>query len=114
MAFHHSLSLQVASDMVLVPRAADGDEDALRALIVQHAPTMRALARRLMGADCEVDRVVRQAFMIVLTSLDGGEDDARGLKMKLLQHTCREALARLSYLDVLKRREEGYRYKECT
>ncbi|KAM9865654.1 hypothetical protein ACIFOC_01276 [Leucobacter aridicollis] len=100
--------------MVLVPRAADGDEDALRALIVQHAPTMRALARRLMGADCEVDRVIRQAFMIVLTSLDGGEDDARDLKMKLLQHTCRESLARISYLDVLKRREEGYRCKECT
>ncbi|GGR69724.1 DNA-directed RNA polymerase sigma-70 factor [Streptomyces roseolus] len=59
----------VAGDLLLVVRAAEGDEEAFEVLVHRHAPAMLQLAERLMGSRAEAEDAVQDAFLSAWRSL---------------------------------------------
>ncbi|WP_229852039.1 RNA polymerase sigma factor [Streptomyces roseolus] len=59
----------MAGDLLLVVRAAEGDEEAFEVLVHRHAPAMLQLAERLMGSRAEAEDAVQDAFLSAWRSL---------------------------------------------
>ena len=91
--------LAAADDATLVERAQDGDVAAFEVLVRRHAPTARAMARRVLGGDADADDVVQESFLAAWRGLRTLADPG-AFKGWLLRTTSRRCV------DVLRRRRD--------
>ena len=56
-------SLAASDDLAIVRRLAGGDPDAVSALYDRYAPTLLAVARRILGAAGEAEEVLQETFL---------------------------------------------------
>ena len=98
---HRRHALEIADDRIVAGRAADGDPDAFRILILRYGPLMRGYARRILNATDEIDDVVQEAFIAAWQRLPDLEkpEAVRSWLMRILAH---KAIGRLR-----KRRPHG-------
>ena len=61
----------MATDALLVRRAIDGDERALRTLWSQYAPRVDAVVRRLVGDPDEAEDVAQEVWIQIFRALPG-------------------------------------------
>jgi RNA polymerase sigma-70 factor, ECF subfamily len=67
----------MATDALLVRRAIDGDERALRTLWSQYAPRVDAVVRRLVGDPDEAEDVAQEVWIQIFRALPGFRGDAQ-------------------------------------
>ena len=81
-------ALERADDRIIAGRAADGDTEAFRVLVLRYAPLMRGYARRILNATDDVDDVVQEAFIAAWQQLPELEnpDAVRGWLMRIVSH----------------------------
>lgn len=91
--------LTEADDGTLVERAQDGDVVAFEVLVRRYAPTARAMSRRVLGGDADVDDVVQESFIAAWRSLRTLADPAafKGWLLRTVSRRC---------VDVIRRRRE--------
>ncbi len=87
-------SLAAADDRTVAGRAADGDPDAFRVLLLRYGPLMRGYARRILNASDEVDDIVQEAFITAWQQLPTLEkpEAVRSWLMRIVAH---KAIGRL-------------------
>lgn len=89
------LSVRAArSDEELLPRARNGDEDAVRALVTRYNQRLFRVARGIVGNDAEAEDVVQETYVRAFFGLDGFRGDAL-LSTWLTRIALNEALGRL-------------------
>lgn len=86
--------LAAADDRIVAGRVIDGDVEAFEVLVRRYTPMMRAYARRVLGADADVDDVVQEAFVIAWQRLAELEDPA-AVKSWLMRIVSRKAMDRV-------------------
>ncbi len=81
-------NLAAADDRTVAGRAADGDPDAFRVLVLRYGPLMRGYARRILNATDEVDDVVQEAFITAWRQLPELENPAvvKSWLMRIVSH----------------------------
>jgi RNA polymerase sigma-70 factor, ECF subfamily len=91
--------LASADDATLVERAQDGDVVAFEVLLRRHAPTVRAMARRVVGDAADADDVVQETFIAAWRSLRTLSDPGafRGWVLRTASRRC---------IDLLRRRRD--------
>lgn len=85
---HSYAALNLADDLILVGRVADGDATAFEVLVRRYAPLMRAYAARILRSNDEVDDVVQEAFIIAWQQLPSLEDGhlVKSWLMRIVSH----------------------------
>ena len=91
---HRGRALEHAADRIIAGRAADGDTDAFRVLVLRYGPVMRGYARRILGASDEVDDVVQDAFVAAWQKLPELEKP-EAVRSWLLRIVANKAVARI-------------------
>ncbi|MDJ0866987.1 MAG: sigma-70 family RNA polymerase sigma factor [Myxococcota bacterium] len=84
----------LAGDRRLAEAARRGCPRASERLVAEHAPRMRAVARRMLRNDLDADEVVQDAFLQAFRHIERYRGDAR-LSTWLHRITCNAALMRL-------------------
>lgn len=81
---------------MLVRRAAGGDEDAFRALVDQHAPTILALATSQLRDPVAAEEVAQDVFVRLFRSLPGfrGESNLRTWLTRVTLNRCADVRRR--------------------
>ncbi|GAA4190901.1 RNA polymerase sigma factor [Gryllotalpicola kribbensis] len=100
---HHRRPVETADDRIVAGRAADGDADAFRVLILRYGPLMRGYARRILNSSDEVDDVVQDAFITAWQQLPNLErpEAVRSWLMRIVAHKAIGRLrARRPQLDI--------------
>lgn len=88
------LGLAAADDRIVAGRAADGDPEAFRVLILRYGPLMRGYARRILNATDEVDDVVQESFITAWQQLPELQKP-EAVRSWLMRIVSRKAIGRL-------------------
>lgn len=100
---HDDEQLEIAPDRIVAGRAADGDTDAFRVLVLRHSPLMRGYARRILGTEDEADDVVQDAFIVAWQQLPDLDDPGavKSWLMRIVSHKAIDRVrARHPHLDI--------------
>src|SRR3954462_1090392 len=81
------------ADAVMAERVAQGDTDALKALVKKYNQRLYRTARAILGDEAEAEDVVQEAYLIAYRAMAGFRGEAK-LSTWLIRIVANEALAR--------------------
>jgi RNA polymerase sigma-70 factor (ECF subfamily) len=100
---HHGHGLEAADDRIVAGRAADGDTEAFRVLVLRYGPVMRGYARRMLNGGEDVDDVVQDALVSAWQRLPDLEkpEAVRSWLLRIVTHKALERIrARRPHADI--------------